>query len=565
MRRSRERRAAVEFDGVAANSVRVAAWTAVSRVTGFGRAVAVAAVLGPTYLGNLFQAVYVVPAFVYQFLVGSLFAALLVPPLVRHVDRRDTRRTESLASGFLTVAAGQFMVVAVAGILAAPLLLQLFVIGVDDPGVAADQRRAGSLLLALMMPQVVLLAVAGTGAAVMNAQGRFALAAGAPALENVGVIGLMVIDAAVFGTGTRVSDVGTGQLLMLGLGSTAAVALHAAAQWWGAARVGVRLRPRAGWRDGEVRRILRRAVPSVGVAGLDCIRQVAVLPVANRIPGGVVVFQLANNFANLPVALAGKPVGTALLPRLSRLFQERAYATVRDEFVRGLALALFVLVPVAVAYAALAVPLAHAVALGEMSTAAGMAALAASLVALAPGVIGDGAFYAAAQASYAIFDARSPLISMGLRTAVSLSGAALAFTLAPGIAVLVTLGLAISMGNLLGAWHLTRRFLGRLPAGTARLGASVLRTSGASLLMAGPAYLLAVRTGDWVPGRTGDAVAMLAAASLALATYAGVQALWRSPERAALAGGMRHVRSHRPRRGARGRRRTMSEVTPGPR
>ena len=538
MRRRRERVAVVDTDGVAANSVRVAGWTAVSRVTGFGRAVAVAAVLGPTYLGNLFQAVYVVPAFVYQFLVGSLFAALLVPPLVRHVDRRDARATERLASGFLTVAAGQFVAVAVVGVLAAPLLLQLFVIGVDDPGVAADQRRVGSLLLALMMPQVVLLAVAGTGAAVMNAHGRFALAAAAPAIENVGVIALMVVNAAVFGTGTRVADVGTGQLLMLGLGSTGAVALHAAAEWWGAARVGVRLRLRPGWRSREVREVLRRAVPSLGVAGLDCIRQVAVLPVANRIPGGVVVFQLANNFANLPVALAGKPVGTALLPRLSRLFQQRAYVAVRDEFVRGTALALFVLIPVAVAYAALAVPLAHAVALGEMSTAAGMAALAASLAALAPGVLGDGTFYVAAQASYAIFDARSPLFSMALRTTTSLCGTAIAFSLAPGTAVLVTLGLAISAGNLLGAWDLGRRFLATLPVGGARLGPSVLRTSGASLLVAGPAYLLAAQTADWIPGRAGDVVAVVAAASLGLAIYVGVQVMWRSPEAAALAGGM---------------------------
>jgi putative peptidoglycan lipid II flippase len=550
---------------VAANSLRVASWTAVSRVTGFGRAVAVAAVLGPTYLGNVFQAVYVVPAFIYQFLVGSLFAALLVPPLVRHVDRRDARATERLASGFLTVAASQFVAVAAVGVLAAPLLLQLFVIGVDDPSVAADQRRAGSLLLALMMPQVVLLAIAGTGAAVMNAHGRFALAAGAPALENVTVIALLVVNAAVFGTGTRLAQVGTAQLLMLGLGSTGAVALHAAAQWWGAARVGVWLRPRAGWHDSEVRSVLRRAVPSLGVAGLDCIRQVAVLPVANRVPGGVVVFQLANNFANLPVALAGKPVGTALLPPLSRLFQQRSYAAVRDEFVRGTALALFLLVPVAVLYAVLAGPLAEAVALGEMRTAAGMAALAATLAALAPGVLGDGAFYVAAQASYAIFDVRSPLVSMGLRTSTSLCGTALAFTLAPGTAVLVTLGLAISAGNLLGAWNLGRRFMATLPAGAARLGPSVLRMLAASLLMAGPAHLLAAETADWIPGRAGDVVAVVAAASLGLAMYAGVQVLWRSPEPAALAGGMRSVRSHRGRRGARGRRGTVAGVTPGPR
>ena len=45
----------------------------------------------------------------------------------------------------------------------------------------------------------------------------------------------------------------------IGVGSTAAVTIHAATQWWGAYRLGVALVPWAGWNDHEVRRIIRLA------------------------------------------------------------------------------------------------------------------------------------------------------------------------------------------------------------------------------------------------------------------------------------------------------------------
>jgi putative peptidoglycan lipid II flippase len=518
------------FAGVAANSMRVALWTGVSRVTGLARAIAVAAVLGPTYLGSVFQAAYVLPALLYQMLAGSLFAALLVPMLVRHVDRHDTRAVQRVASGFMTVAAVVLAAVNLLAVIASPLLLQGFAAGVADPAAAEAQRRAGLLFLVLMMPQLVLFAVAGTGAAVMNAHGRFVLAAGAPALENLGVIMLMGTTALVFGTGASGDDVPTAELLLLGVGSTGAVALHASAQWWGAAKVGTRLLPRAGWRDAEVRTILRRAIPSFGVAGLDSARQLAVLPVANRLPGGVVAFQLALNFASLPVALAAKPVATALLPQLSRRFQEGAYRLVRDEFIQGTALACFVTIPAVVAYIALAEPLSRVVSHGEMETSAGVAAVAVSLAALAPGIAGDGGFHIAAHAFYAAKDARSPLISMALRAAVSLCGIVIAALLEPGLAVLLVLGLAISSGNLVSAWHLVHRFTSWLPTGSERLGPSLLRSVAASLVMACPAYLTARGLATLVGGHLGQLIGVAAACVVGAVAFVALQAWWGSPE-----------------------------------
>ena len=71
----------------AGDSLTVAAWTILSRVTGLARVAVVAAVLGPTYTGNTYQFTNSLPNLLYYgFLAGGLFSSLLAPALVRHID-----------------------------------------------------------------------------------------------------------------------------------------------------------------------------------------------------------------------------------------------------------------------------------------------------------------------------------------------------------------------------------------------------------------------------------------------------------------------------------------------
>lgn len=527
---------------LAGNSLAVAAWTAVSRVTGFGRVVVAAAVLGPTYLGNLYQATNVVPNYVYSALTGPLFAMLLVPPLMRHIDARDRRAQDELVGAFLGIALLAFTTVALLGVVAAPLLLRLLSLGVEDPAVAAAQQRVGWLLLLMVMPQVVLYAVAFTGEAVMNAHGRFALAAAAPAVENLGIMATLLAVAVVFGGGTSVEAVSTGQLLLLGMGTTAAVALHAAVQCWGARRAGVRLVPRTGWRNPEVRGIVRRAVPSLGYSGLNAVRGFAPLVVANGVPGGVVAFELARYFAYLPVALGARPVAVALLPQLSRLFHQDRLQAFRDELVRGISLTCFVAIPAAVAYVVLAQPLAGAISFGQMASGAGIALIAASIGSLGPSVLGESAFFIATNSSYARHDAGSPFRAMAVRTAVVFAGMAVASLVTHDTVVLVALGLFVSAGDLAGAYYLARRLRSGLPRTGERLTPALLRSLLGSLVMVGPAFLVATRLPGLIDGRWSEQVGMLVAVATGLAVFVGAQRLWRSPELSMLVSGFRRVR-----------------------
>lgn len=514
---------------LARHSISMAQWTMVSRVSGFARAAVIAAVLGPTYLGNTFQATNYVPNIVFEFLTGSLLVTLLVPALVRHIDARRPREVERVAGGFLGVALAGFFAVTVLGIAGGPLLVKLLALQATGAGVADAQEHTGLILLALLMPQVMLYGIAGVGAAVMNAHGRYALAAAAPVFENVGVIATMTAAAVIYGTGEDVGTVSTGELILLGAGTTAAVALHAVAQWWGASRAGVRVIPRAGWRDPEVRQLLRLTLGSLGYAGLNGLRQLGVTIVANAVPGGVVAFSLALNFYWLPVKVGARSVYLAQLPRLARLHQALELRGFRDELIRGANRALFLTVPAAGAYLMLASPLAQAVAFGQFADPHGEHLLALALAGLALGLIGETGFLVSTQAAYARQDARAPFAAMILRVTVSGAGMLVTVIAVDGDAVVLGLGVAIAVGDIASAIYLAGRVSRGLPAGDVRLVPALVRAGGASLLMLVPAYLVAITVSQAGSG-SADQLAIVLAGAAGIVSYVLVQRSWRSPE-----------------------------------
>jgi putative peptidoglycan lipid II flippase len=168
--------------------------------------------------------------------------------------------------------------------------------------------------------------------------------------------------------------------------------------------------------------------------------------------------------------------------------------------------------------------------------------LAASLAALSVAVVGQTAFMIATYASYARKDTRSPLVSMLLQAALCL-GLVSTSLLVHGWAVLLVLGLALSVAVAAAAVHLTVRLRRILSGhGTQRLTPSLVKFVGGAVLMAGPAWLTATAIPHWVPPPVGPRLGIAAAAVVGAAVFLGCQAMWRTPELGWLAGGLGHVR-----------------------
>ncbi|MGI9490844.1 MAG: murein biosynthesis integral membrane protein MurJ [Geminicoccaceae bacterium] len=450
-----------ETTSLVADSKVVAFWTLFSRVTGFARVAVMAAVLGPTFFGNLFQTTYHIPAIISEILSGSLIAAILVPSLVRCLERRDPAAASRLASGFLGVMFIAGAAVAVSIFLGAPLILSLITAAVADPDIRAQQQEVGWLLLLMLIPQIFLYSLNATNVAIQHAHRRFPLASAGPIVENLGIVAVLLSSAMIFGAGMEIDQVTTAQVLWLGIGCTGSVALQSIVQAWGAYRTGTVVVPHFGRFDPELRRVTGLLLPSSGYAILNGLVYLALFIVAGRLPGGALAVQIGWNVFNLPVALCARPVVAAQLPRLS---SNRANQVTFNQIYRSsLGLVAFMTLPVSILLVGMGDYAARLIAYGEMSNADSIAMIGAAIMGMGVGVIGNSIVLIGTSSSYALDRPWWPFQSQVIWAVIAGAGMTLAWTSMSGIGYIFALTLSVSVGYLVAGAYLHWRQAYTLP------------------------------------------------------------------------------------------------------
>ena len=428
----------------------ISAWNALSRVTGFGRVLAVGAALGTTFVGNTYQTSNLVSNLLFELLAAGLLSAPLVPAFVALID--DGRRDEAdrLAGALLGVALAILGVVVLIAGLAGPAIMRGLTAMVDDPGVQQMQVELGTFFLWFFLPQMLLYAVLGVATALLNADRRFASGAMAPIANNVLVIATMVVFIVAREEGELSLALPLEHKLLLALGTTAGVFGMAGIPFVAARRRGFRLRPR--W---EPRAPGLRTVARVGVWGGVLLAAVQLLigvtlVLANEVRGGVVAYQIAYTFFLLPVALAAHPVFTALYPRLAGHAHAGRWGGFADDAAEGVRRVLFLVLPASALLVAVGEPALSLMRMGALD-AAGAEMVGRVLAAYALGLGGYGCFLLLARAWTAAGDPRIPaLVAIG----VAAIGAALMVAgtrLVEGDDRVVALGVAHSVAMTLGA------------------------------------------------------------------------------------------------------------------
>ncbi len=173
----------------------------------------------------------------------------------------------------------------------------------------------------------------------LNSVERFAATAATPMLLNIFLIAALVFVRPLSGAALSwaLSLSGFAQFLWL------MVSCHQAGLSLSLPRP--RLTP-------EVRRMLRLMVPGIFGAGVTQLNLVVSTAVASLLPTGAVSYlYYADRLNQLPLAVVGIAVGTAILPSLSRQVRLGDDAGARHIQNRGLELALFFTLPAAVGLA----------------------------------------------------------------------------------------------------------------------------------------------------------------------------------------------------------------------
>ena len=511
----------------------MAAGTSLSRLTGFGRLVALAYALGFTRLTDTYNLANITPNIIYELVLGGILSATLVPVFVDWLGRGrpgpegdgqsdgDGGDPWRAVSAVMTVVGAAALVLTVVFVVVAPLVIRLYTMA-NDTASAAEQQRVATTLLRLFAPQVAFYAMVSVTTAVLNARRRFAAPMFAPVLNNLVVIAVLLSlprlagDLSLEGVGDR-----TGILAFLGLGTTAGVAAMALALIPGLRRSGARLRPVWDPRHPAVRQVLRLSGWTVGFVAANQVALWVALALANGQPGDVAAYQAALVFFLLPHGIFAVSVATALQPDLAAHWASRDVDRLRRQVGVGLRATAAIVVPAAVGYLVLGRPIV-AVALEHGALSEASARTTASVLGwLALGLPAFSLWYFVVRTYQAMQDTRTVFVLYLAENGVNV---ALALALYPRMGVqglALAYAAAYTVGVALGLADLRRR-LGGLDGPT--VVRSWARTAVATSLMAACVALVALAVGPALP-KVAVAVAVGLAAYLGAGRALGMSEL----------------------------------------
>lgn len=512
--------------GLARAAVAIGLVTVAARVVGLGRTVVLARTVGTTCLGDTYLTANTVPNIVFEIVAGGALASLVVPVLAGPVQMGDSAAARRTASALLTWAVLLLTPLAVAGALLARPVMSVLVGGqVGGQPVGGCDRTAqvavGARMLLVFAPQVVLYGVGIVLTGVLQAHRRFLGPALAPLLSSLVVIAAYLAYAAQGGAGEKLASLPPGQELTLSVGTTLGVAALSLSLLVPLRRTGLRLRPELRFPPGVAVRVRRLALAGAAALAAQQVSVAVGLRLANGGPGGsVIVYALATTVFLLPWAVLAVPIATSAFPTLSARAaggDEAGYAATAAATLRAV---LLVTCGAAALLVAVAGPAARLLVHGSPGRPSAPA-LAAAVVAFAPGLVGYGVLALLARALYARGDGRSPAVAtvLGWLTVVVVD-LVLAAALPVG-ARAAALGAGNSAGMTLGAGLLVlalRRTAGRAAiAGLARAAAAGLAGS----LLAATAGALVARA---LTGGLGSGLA--AALAAGVAATAGVAVIF---------------------------------------
>ena len=460
--------------------------TAASRLTGFLRVVVAAGALGTTFAANTYQTANTAPNVVFELVAAGVLTSIFVPTFVEHLVKDEREESWDTANVLTSVALIVLIGLSLLIALAAPLIMRLLTLGVDDAVLRSSEVSLGTDLLRMFAPQVVFYGVGMILTSALHAHRRFVLAALAPIFNNLVVIAAYLAFASSRGDGPpAVGGITGAQTLILGLGTTLGVVAMTVCLLPQLRKLGWRFRFRFEPRHPSVSKATRLGVWALSYAGGYQAGLIVVLLLANRIQGGVAAYQWAFTFFFVPHALFAIPIFGTLFPALAedaaRDKTEMLMTRLRD----GIAMLSFFLIPIAIALVVVAEPLTRVVLeLGVMSG-SGARMVGRTLAAFAIGLPAYSAFLVITRAFYALSDTKTPALVNIVTVVVSSAVGIILFGVVDDPWAIPALALAHSVGALVGVAILSRLLTERLGrSGSPALMASLVRVATGGALAA---------------------------------------------------------------------------------
>ena len=523
-----------------------------SRVLGLAREMVIASYFGATGPVSAFTAASTAPKMLYDFLVGGMLSAALVPVLSDYA-RLDRSRLDSaqeadqppeganvgpnpelvrLVGALLSLAVVTLAGLALLMVVFAPQVAELLAGGFDDFDHALLPLTAR--LVRLMAPVVWFISMAGLLTGVLFALQRFSVPALASAVYNLGIVVAAPLLAGRVGIVSLAVGVLAGSMVQFGLMA------------WDVRRAGLKFTVR--WSHPALGRIVLLYLPIA--AGL-VVAQFQV-GLDRRLASGTGVQSIAwmskaTTLQQMPLGMISVAISLAALPRLSQQFAAGDEGAYRATLARGLRMVIVMIVPLLVGLGLLAEPTVRLLFERGQFTADDTAQVVSALQVYLVGALFASIDFPLIYAFYARNDTLLPalvgvlsvlvyaVLALALIEGLGFLGLVWADTAKQGAHAVVMLGLLYwKLGNVATGWRpdsAREKSEGRGKSGigpTVRSFGSVIGAAGAMVVVI--AWLLSLLDPGGETSLSNDVLRIVVCGGGGVLTYAGFLLLVGQPE-----------------------------------
>jgi putative peptidoglycan lipid II flippase len=307
-----------------AASFLIAAGILLSRVVGLIRNRVVATYFGAGMHADVLSAGLRMPNVLQNLLGEGTLSASFIPVYSSLLGQGRTKEAGRLAGAMFALLLGVAGIVALLGVLLAPVFVTIF-----TPGFVGHQRELMIDFVRIIFPMTGVLVLSAWALGILNSHRKFFIPYFAPVLWNVAII------SAFIAFHNRVSL--DGLLMAAGWGALAGGFLQFGIQLPWVLKLEREIRLNTGRTESAFKEVLRNAGPAIMGRGVVQVSTYVDMILASLLGlGAVARIQFAQTLYVLPVSLFGMSVAAAELPELARehggateALRERAVAAAR--------------------------------------------------------------------------------------------------------------------------------------------------------------------------------------------------------------------------------------------
>lgn len=327
------------------STVMVGSMTLISRILGFVRDMLIAHIFGVNSATDAFFVAFKIPNFLRRLFAEGAFAHAFVPLLSDYKERGGKIALKQ----FIDKTAGTLSVIlllmTLIGVVAAPALIMLLAPGFMWQG---SQYELSVQLLQITFPYLFFIALVAFAGGILNTHGQFAIPALTPVFLNI-----CMIAAAIW-----LAPLMTEPVTALAWGVFTAGIVQLAFQVPALMRLGLMPRPRLGFNDSGVKRIIGLMLPAIFSVSVTQINLLLDTLIASFLTAGSVSWlYYSDRLVEFPLGILGLALATVILPNLSKSHATEdavAFSTTLDW---GLRLVILIGLPATVGLLLLAEPM----------------------------------------------------------------------------------------------------------------------------------------------------------------------------------------------------------------